>query len=206
MQVAPQRRGAEGLGRRRNQDQDDRAGQDDPGLPDRLPGLTVPGNAVVITCDSTVAVAVPGPLGATGARRHLLLPLQARRLPERHREPVPADDGRRSEALRHAGGHRPDERPADRDDAVHRQGQQALPRDHPRRGPARPAARQRQLPELRDRPRRPDLLVPDDRLHQVRGRDRPRPGRAPRSAASNRRRRRRTSRSCSRPAPCPSSS
>ena len=88
-------------------------------------------------------------------------------------EPLPADDGQGPRPLGHAGRHRPDDRPADRDDAVHRQGQRALPRDHARRGRSAASSSATTTPELRDRPRRPDLLVPDDRLHEVRRRDRP---------------------------------
>ena len=47
------------------------------------------------------------------------------------------------------------------------QGQQALPPDHARRGAARPDPRD--AAELRDRPRRPVLLLPDDRLRRKYG-------------------------------------
>ena len=134
--------------------------------------LTVPPRAIVIECDSTVAVVCPG-VAAPGPRRLLLLPLQARRLPTGLGEPVPADDGQGSEAVGDAAGLRSDERPADRDDAVHRPRQQGLPRHHPGRGGARADAWEQQLPELRDRARQPDLLVPDDQLPAVPRRDRP---------------------------------
>ncbi len=140
-------------------------------VPPGMEVLTVPARTVVITCDSKTAVACPGLQALPVAGRDLLLPLQARGVPAGQREPVPADDGQGSEALGHAAGLRPDERPADRDDAVHRPRQQGVPRDHPGRGRSRADAGL--SPELRDRARQPALLVPDDRLQAVPGRDRP---------------------------------
>ncbi len=146
-------------------------GKTTPGFPTGYQVLTVPPRAVVITCDSTVAPACPGLTTApvTGVTYYYLF--KHGRYPLDPESPYPADDGQGPAAVGDAGGRRPDERAPDRDDPVHRQGQQALPPDHPGRGAARAAARRQ--PELRGRARQPDLLVPDDRLHPVRGRDRP---------------------------------
>ena len=74
------------------------------------------------------------------ADAHLLLPLQARPEQRAAREPVPADEGRRPEALGHAGRHRHDDRPARGAHAVHRQGRQEVPRHHADGDPARTGA------------------------------------------------------------------
>ena len=122
------------------------ARQDDPRLPDRLPGAHRAGKrrrsspATRRPPPSARALEHDEPDAAAG--RHLLLPLQARRLPVRLEQPVPADDGQGPGARGHAGRHRPEHGPADRHDPVQGQGQRALPRDHPaaRRSAARSSA------------------------------------------------------------------
>ena len=86
----------------------------------------------------------------------------------------PRADRRGSAALGHAPGLRHDERPADRDDAVHRQGRRQVRRHHRRARAARKAEVQHdrrrpgRLPELRpalrDRARPRDQVVAVDRL------------------------------------------
>jgi len=73
-------------------DQDDPAREDDPRLPRRLPGAHRPEPGHRHHLRRRDGAGVPGPPVGPGAGRHLLLPLQARRLPARLVEPVPADD------------------------------------------------------------------------------------------------------------------
>ncbi len=79
--------------------------------------LPVPAGTTVITCRGG-----RGPRGRlpgrrtrrAAARQGRLLPLQARRVPDRPERPVPEHDRQGAEALRHAAGLRPVERLADR--------------------------------------------------------------------------------------------
>ena len=121
----------------------------------------------------------------------------------------PGDDRGRPQPRRHAVRLRHHERTADRADAVHERRRGQVRRDHRRGGAARQAllqpARPGRQPPLRDRARRSDQVVADDRLARVPERD-PEARTARRSPGSATSRRRRTSRSSSRPAPSPSSS
>ena len=94
--------------------------------------FAVPSKTTVITCGPP-AVVCPGV--NTDARRPTSYYLFKY---TRTTSARPGDDGQRPEALGHAGRLRPDDGPADRADAVHRQGRQEVPRDHADRGPARP--------------------------------------------------------------------
>ena len=118
------------------------AGQDDARLPDRLPGAHRPERVtVVITCDVVDRRRLPGQLDTTNPTPPPASPTTTSSstaiYPRDSNEPVPADDGQGPEAVGHAGRHRSEHGPADRDDAVQGQGQQALPRDHAARGSAR---------------------------------------------------------------------
>ena len=98
-------------------------GQDAEGLQ----GAAGPAGTIVITCSAEDDRRLPGrPQRAAAAGQDRLLPLQARRLPERPERPVPEPDGQGAEALRHAPGLRPDDRLAGRADAVHDKGNKAF--------------------------------------------------------------------------------
>ena len=184
------------------------ARQDDGRLPDRLPGTHRPGeDAVVIECDSTVAAACPGLTNGPGSRGSPTTTCSSTAsIPGDSESPYPQMTGKDLNLSGTQADVDPTTRRADRDDAVHGHGEQALPPDHARRGDPRPDARKQRLPELRDRARRPALLVPDDRLHQVRRRDRPDRDRRRDHRPAVAERGRRTSHSCSRRVRCRSSS
>ena len=127
--------------------------------------------SVVITCDAQTAVVCPGLQSnpVPGVTYYYLFKHGI--YPGDSNSPYPQMTGKDLKLSGTQADFDPHDRPADRDDAVQGQGQQALPRHHPRRGAARPAARPQR--ELRDRPRQPALLLPVDRLQAVRRRDRP---------------------------------
>ena len=107
-----------------------------------------------------------------------LLPSEAQR---QRQQPDPGDDRSRAEAVGHAGRHRYADEPARRADAVHEQGQEDLPHDHPARSGARgarvpgAARHQRRDPvrtALRDRARPRD---PVGAVHRLRAQPRRNP-------------------------------
>ena len=117
----------------------------------------------------------------------------------------PADDGRGPAPERHPPGLRHAGRqPADRDDAVHRRRRRQVPGHHARHLGARAASATRRSSS------RSCSTARSGRGRRSTPRTRPSPTAsaavAPRSRATSPSRRRRTSRSCSRPAPCRSSS
>ena len=180
--------------------------------------FVVPEGQIVLTCGRHRRRRPRPPSRAPGgvcADADLLLPLQVPA--EQRGEPGPGADRRGPERRRHAPGLRRSG-PADRRAPVHGRGRRQVPRHHARaraarapgrgadrRRPAREEARQLR-PELRDRARQRDPLLPDHRLHRPQLADGIAGGSAqiegPRLGPA----RRRTSRSSSRPARCRSSS
>ena len=146
--------------------------------------LTVPPMAVVVTCDSTVSTDCPdsttGIQPVPGTTYYYLF--KHGTYPDDDSKPLPADDGQGSELSGTQQDFDPTTGQPIVTTAVHGSRRQALPRRS--RGTRRSGARRSaSTAELRDRARRPALLVPDDRLHPVRRRDRSRPAAAQRSPA-----------------------
>ena len=101
--------------------------------------FAVPAGVIVITC-GTSAVVCPGVNESPPTRTYYYL---MKYQPADQANPIPEMNGRRPEALRYAAGLRPPDRPAGGAAGLHRQGPEALPRDHEERGGARADGRTR---------------------------------------------------------------